>query len=82
MGVCILPGARLGDGCIVGAGGVVTGELEPYCVAVGNPARVIRSLIRVLFLQQQPCVRALKYAAALRTACPWIHLGFAHQAER
>jgi glycosyltransferase involved in cell wall biosynthesis len=26
-------------------------------------------------------VRALKYAAALRTACPWIHLGFAHQGK-
>jgi len=42
MGVCILPGARLGDGCVVGAGSVVTGELEPNCVAVGNPARAIR----------------------------------------
>ena len=43
MGVCILPGVRLGDGCVVGAGGVVTRDLEPNCVAVGNPARVIRS---------------------------------------
>jgi maltose O-acetyltransferase len=43
MGVCILPGARLGDGCVVGAGSVVTGELESNCIAVGNPARVIRS---------------------------------------
>jgi virginiamycin A acetyltransferase len=43
MGVCILPGARLGDGCVVGAGSVVTGELEPNSVVVGNPARAIRS---------------------------------------
>jgi maltose O-acetyltransferase len=43
MGVCILPGARLGQGCVVGAGSVVAGELEPNCVAVGNPARVIKS---------------------------------------
>jgi maltose O-acetyltransferase len=43
MGVCILPGARLGDGCVVGAGSVVTGELGPNCVAVGNPARSIRT---------------------------------------
>ena len=42
MGVCILPGARLGDRCIVGAGSVVTGELDPDSVAVGNPARVIK----------------------------------------
>jgi acetyltransferase-like isoleucine patch superfamily enzyme len=43
MGVCILPGARLGEGCVVGAGSVVAGELESNCIAVGNPARVIRT---------------------------------------
>jgi maltose O-acetyltransferase len=43
MGVCILPGAQIGDRCIVGAGSVVvSGELEPNSVAVGNPARTIR----------------------------------------
>jgi maltose O-acetyltransferase len=42
MGVCILPGAHLGNGCIVGAGSVVSGELEPSSIAVGNPARVIK----------------------------------------
>ena len=43
MGVCILPGASLGDGCVIGAGAVVTGAIEPYGVAVGTPARVIKS---------------------------------------
>jgi acetyltransferase-like isoleucine patch superfamily enzyme len=43
MGVCVLPGARVGDGCIVGAGSVVADEISPYTVAVGNPARVIKS---------------------------------------
>lgn len=43
MGVSILPGARLADGCVVGAGSVVSGELESNCIAVGNPARVIKS---------------------------------------
>ena len=42
MGVCILPGVRIGDGCIVGAGSVVAKDLDPWTVAVGNPARVIR----------------------------------------
>ena len=37
--------------------------------------------MRVLFLQQQPCVRALKYAVALRSALPWIQLGFAYQGK-
>jgi len=42
MGVCILPGAQIGEGCVIGAGSVVTGALEPYSVAVGNPAKVIK----------------------------------------
>jgi glycosyltransferase involved in cell wall biosynthesis len=37
--------------------------------------------MRILFLQEQPCMRALKYAAALRTAYPWIRLGFAYQGK-
>lgn len=43
MGVCILPGVRIGAGCVVGAGSVVVKDLDAYSVAVGNPARVIRS---------------------------------------
>jgi acetyltransferase-like isoleucine patch superfamily enzyme len=43
MGACVLPGARVGDGCIVGAGSVVVGELEGNCIAVGNPARPKKS---------------------------------------
>ena len=37
--------------------------------------------MRVLFLQQQPCVRALKYAVGLRSAFPGIQLGFAYQGK-
>jgi glycosyltransferase involved in cell wall biosynthesis len=35
--------------------------------------------MRVLFLQQQPCIRALKYASALRDRRPEVRLGFACQ---
>ncbi len=41
-GVCVLPGASIGDGCIIGAHSVVCGEIPPNCVAVGAPARVIK----------------------------------------
>jgi glycosyltransferase involved in cell wall biosynthesis len=37
--------------------------------------------MRILFLQQQPCMRALKYAVALRAASPRIRLGFAYQGK-
>ena len=41
----ILPGVKIGDGCIIGANAVVTKSLPPYCVAVGNPATVVNRII-------------------------------------
>jgi acetyltransferase-like isoleucine patch superfamily enzyme len=35
----LLPFVRIGDGCLVGAGSVVTHDLPPGTVAFGNPAR-------------------------------------------
>ena len=40
----LLPGARVGDGCIVAAGAVVTGQCEPGGLYVGVPARRVRDL--------------------------------------
>jgi maltose O-acetyltransferase len=42
MGTCILPAVHIGEGCVVGAGSVVVKDLEPFSIAVGNPARRIR----------------------------------------
>ncbi len=42
-GAIICPGVSIGDRCIVGAGSVVTRDIPSDSVAVGNPARVIRS---------------------------------------
>ena len=41
-GATMLPGARIGDGAIIGAMAVVAGAVPPFAVAVGNPARVTR----------------------------------------
>lgn len=40
--VIILPEVTIGNGAIIGAGSVVTKNIPPYAIAVGNPARVIR----------------------------------------
>lgn len=41
-GAKILDGAVIGDGCVIGANSVVIGEIHPFSVAVGAPAKVIR----------------------------------------
>ncbi len=43
-GVTVLAGVRIGRGTVVGAGSVVTKDLPAFCVAAGNPARVVRAL--------------------------------------
>ena len=40
----ILPGVTIGEGAIIGAGSVVTKNIPPNTIAVGNPAKVIRKI--------------------------------------
>ena len=40
----ILPGVRIGKCSIIGAGSVVIGDVEPYGVYAGVPARKIRDI--------------------------------------
>lgn len=38
----ILPGVTIGDGAVIGAGSIVTKNVEPYTIVAGNPARFIK----------------------------------------
>ncbi len=40
-GSILLPGADVGDGAIVGAGSVVRGQVPPWTIAVGSPAKPV-----------------------------------------
>lgn len=44
MGATVLPRIQIGEGAIVGAGAVVTKNVSPYTVVVGNPARVLKEI--------------------------------------
>ena len=41
-GVMIMPGASIGQGCVIGAHSIVRGEIPDYTIAVGNPAKAIK----------------------------------------
>lgn len=43
-GAIILPGVSIGDNSVVGAGSVVTKDIPPNVVAIGNPCRVLRQI--------------------------------------
>lgn len=43
-GATILPGITIGENSVVGAGSVVTKDVEPNTIVAGNPARVIRKI--------------------------------------
>jgi acetyltransferase-like isoleucine patch superfamily enzyme len=54
-GVIILPGVTLGEGCIVGAGAVVTKSVAPLTIVAGNPAKKIgeRNAEKFYMLKQE-----------------------------
>jgi acetyltransferase-like isoleucine patch superfamily enzyme len=43
-GVIILKGVTIGDNSVIGAGSVVTSNIPSNCLAVGNPAKVVRNI--------------------------------------
>ncbi len=43
--VCVLPGVTIGEGSVIGAGSVVTRDIPPHVLAVGNPCHIVRELM-------------------------------------
>ena len=46
IGAIIMPGVTIGKGAVIGAGSVVTRDVPDYSVAVGVPAKVIKSFVK------------------------------------
>lgn len=41
VGVTVVPGVNFGEGCVVGAGSLVTRDVPPFTLVMGRPARVV-----------------------------------------
>ena len=41
MQCIILKGVTLGEGCVIGAGSIITRDVEPYTIVAGNPIRTV-----------------------------------------
>lgn len=46
-GAIVMPGLDLGQDCLIGAGAIVTKSVEPFAVAVGNPAKPISDVRKI-----------------------------------
>lgn len=60
VGAIILPGVKIGNRVVVGAGSVVTDDVPDNCVVVGNPAKVICTIDEYL---QKAETRGVLYSA-------------------
>lgn len=56
--VTVLPGVHIGDGAIIGANSVVAKDIPPYCIAAGDPCRIIRKRFDDELIQ---CLLTLKW---------------------
>lgn len=52
--VTVLPGVTIGEGCVIGAGAVVTKSIPANSLAFGNPCRVIRAITEEDRLSNHP----------------------------
>ncbi len=56
--VVVCPGVTIGDGCVIGAGSVVTRDIPAHSFAAGNPCRVIRPITQEDSMESKPEIAA------------------------
>ena len=64
-GATFVPGVNVGEGAMVGAGAVVTKDVPPFTVVVGNPARVVRAVTDAERVPDQAPPRDAKQRSAV-----------------
>ena len=56
----IMPGVNIGDNCVIGCGAVVTKDIPDNSIAVGVPAKVIKSIDQY-YIQHKECCDYVKH---------------------
>lgn len=56
-GATILPGVTIGEGAVVGAAAVVTKDVPPGCICVGNPGRLLSRSVYEIRPRQDTVIR-------------------------
>lgn len=65
-GAIILPGTRIGDDSVIAAGAVVRGDIPPWSMVAGNPAKVVSDVQSI----------AAWHREAAAQAPVWPHVGW------
>ncbi|NLK55807.1 MAG: N-acetyltransferase [Bacteroidales bacterium] len=73
-GSIIMPGLDIGQDCLIGAGAIVTKSVEPYAVAVGNPAKAISDVRKIK--NKITGELAYPWREHFRNHMPWDKIGF------
>lgn len=55
----VLPGVVIGEGCVIGAGSIVTKDIPPFSIAAGNPCRVLRKISDADKISRKRCFSIL-----------------------
>lgn len=59
-GTILLPGVTVHEGAMIGAGAVVTKDVPPYSLAVGVPAKVVKTFEPEKYQQKNPAQKAVQ----------------------
>lgn len=70
-GVFIRTGIKIGTGAIIGAHAVVTKDVPPYSVVVGNPGRVIRTRVPADLVEPLLDSRWWEFSPVQLSGCPF-----------
>jgi len=68
-GSLLLPGIELGEHCLIAAGAVVTKDVPPYKLAIGNPARIEKDVRDIL--DKETGKKAYPWPKRFSRTMPW-----------